>query len=121
MVNLAFLNFLQSFSLTFYEQYLQQFPFTKKWQTETVSSEKLCMCKTLLYRKAACKILKKLTTLVIFNNILQTDILSPKNSKQKLFFGHAHVCLCRVASSCLFLPCAFKELILLNAKIFKNV
>ncbi len=47
-----------SISPAFYEQLLHQNPFTKKLQTQLVSTEKLC--KWLLHKKAACKILVKL-------------------------------------------------------------
>ena len=47
-----------SISPAFYEQLLRQNPFTKKLQTQIVSTEKLR--KKLLYKKAARKILGKL-------------------------------------------------------------
>jgi hypothetical protein len=53
-----------------YEQLLRQFPFFKKLQTQTVSTEKLQ--KINLYEKAACKMFVKLTIGVNFINILQT-------------------------------------------------
>jgi hypothetical protein len=48
-----------SISPTFYEQLLRHNPFTKKLQTQIVSTSKLH--KKLLYEKAARKILVKLT------------------------------------------------------------
>ena len=50
---------LKSISPTIYKQLLRQFPFPKKLQTQTVSTEKLQ--KALLYKKAACKMMVKLT------------------------------------------------------------
>ena len=50
---------LESISPTTYPQLLRQFPFTKKLQTQTVSTEKLH--KTLLSKKAAREMLVKLT------------------------------------------------------------
>jgi len=48
-----------SISPTFYEQLLRQNSFAKKLQTQIVSIYKLR--KKLLYKKAACKLLVKLT------------------------------------------------------------
>ena len=50
---------MMSISPTLYKLLLHQFPFAKKLQTQTVSKEKLH--KTLSYKKAACKMLLKLT------------------------------------------------------------
>jgi hypothetical protein len=66
---------LVSISLTFYEQLLCQNPFTKKLQTQIVSTLKLR--KNLLYKKAARKILVKLTPIWQFHNFLQFFILNP--------------------------------------------
>ncbi len=50
-----------SISPTFYEQLLHQNPFTKKLQTQIVSTQKVR--KELWYEKAVCKILVKLTVI----------------------------------------------------------
>ncbi len=60
-----------SISPTFYEQPLRQNPFAKKLQTQTVSTQKLR--KKLWYKKAARKILVKLTP---------GDRLYPHNSSE---------------------------------------
>jgi len=58
-----------SISPTFYEQLLRKNPFTEKLQTQIVSTKKLH--KTLSYKKAAHKILVKLTP-GRFQSYLQT-------------------------------------------------
>ena len=66
----------------FYEQLLRWFPFDKKLQTLTVSTEKLQ--KTLLYEKAGRKMLVKLTPGVNSTNILQAAFTraDPKSAKK---------------------------------------
>jgi len=46
-------------SPTFYKQFLRQYPFERKLQTQTVIREK--PCKTLLYKKTAHTMLVKVT------------------------------------------------------------
>ena len=78
LVNFTNMQFMSSFCADFLS--------TKKLQTQIVSTEKLH--KTLLYKKAACKMLLKLTPLVNLNNNLQAAfaLISfwPKNYKPKL-------------------------------------
>jgi len=71
---------------------------TKKFQSQTVSSEKLC--KTILYKKAGQKILVKLTLGVHFTNIIQAvfTLADPKSTQSHwwldchfAFVGSAHV------------------------------
>jgi hypothetical protein len=61
---------------------LRQYPFAKKLQSQTVSREKLC--KTLLYEKAASKLLVQLTPGVDFTNGLPSAFThtDPKSSKR---------------------------------------
>jgi hypothetical protein len=57
-----------SFSSTFYKQLLCQYSFAKNLQTQSVGRGKAE--KYLLYEKAACKMLVKLTTGAIFSTTL---------------------------------------------------
>jgi hypothetical protein len=69
---------LASISPTFYEHLLHQNPFTKKLQTQIVSTHKLR--KKLSYEKAACKILVKLTpgacTINLFTAVIIAIVIS---------------------------------------------
>jgi len=60
-------------SLGFYEKLLHQFHFDKKFQTQTVSTKNLL--KTLSYKKAARKMLAKMTLVVNFTSSLQAAFL----------------------------------------------
>jgi len=75
-----------SMSPTFYEQLLCQYSFTEKLQSQTVGRKKLS--KTLLYKKAAHKLLVNLTHRCEFHQHFMQKfcpgIFAPKNRKAKM-------------------------------------
>ena len=82
---------LESISTAFYEQLFCQFPFAKILQTQTVSTEKLL--KTLVYKKAAYKMLVKSTSRFPTSNHLLAECNSA-DSLNNLW------CLMLLARSC---------------------
>ena len=66
-VNFCFLFSDYFISPTIYKQLLRQFPCAEKIQTYSVSTKKLL--KRLLHKKAACKMLMKLTPIVHTRNV----------------------------------------------------
>jgi len=74
-------NHLHSISPAFYEKLLCKNSFAKKLQSQTVIREKLC--KKLLHKKAAHKMLINLTPGLNFINIQHTAFSARKSRKHK--------------------------------------
>jgi len=68
-------------SSTFYELFLHQYSFAKKFQSQDVNRENLC--KTLFYEKATHKVLMKLTPKGQFTPAIRH---SPRVAKRHLNF-----------------------------------